>query len=206
MMPLLKYTSISALIFLLAACTGQQVKSTVDANVESQIIEIPAQAAKDFKVAIELMNQNKFDEALTAFENMTQDYPELSGPFANIGVIYSRQENWEKARDALKISVSKNTHNIKALNQLGLAHRHLGEFKQAEDAYLQAIKAVPNASQSYLNLGILYDIYMGQFVKASNYYQKYQSLQSEPNRQVAGWIVDINRRAGIKSQIAGDTP
>lgn len=206
MMQLLKFTSTVALIALLAACAGQQVKSTVDANVESNIIEIPTQAAIDFKSAIGFMNQNKLDDALAVFEKMTKDYPYLSGPFANIGVIHSRKGEWEKARDALLISANKNNRNIKVLNQLGLAHRHLGEFKQAESAYLNAIKAEPNTSQSYLNLGILYDIYMGQFVKASDYYQKYQRLQNEPDRQVAGWIVDINRRAGIKTQIAGDTP
>lgn len=206
MMQLLKFTSTVALLALLAACAGQQVNSTVDANVESNIIEIPTQAAIDFKIAIGLMNQNKLDDALVVFEKMTQDYPALSGPFANIGVIHSRNGEWEKARDALLISTKKNGKNIKVLNQLGLAHRHLGEFTQAESTYLSAIKAEPNTSQSYLNLGILYDIYMGQFVKASDYYQKYQRLQNEPDRQVAGWIVDINRRAGIKTQIAGDTP
>ncbi len=206
MMPLLKFTKISAFLLLLSGCAGQQVQTTVDANVESKIIEIPAQAASEFKIAISLMNQNKLAEALKAFEAMSQAYPDLSGPFANMGVIHSRQGNWEKARDALTLSVEKNKQNIKALNQLGLAHRHLGEFKEAEKAYLQAIQFAPSSSQSYLNLGILYDIYMGQFVKASNYYEKYQSLQNEPDRQVAGWIVDINRRAGIKSQIAGDAP
>jgi tetratricopeptide (TPR) repeat protein len=206
MMPLLRFTKVSSLLLLLAGCAGQQVQTTVDANVESQIIEIPDQAAKEFTLAIALMNQNKLDEALNAFESMSQAYPQLSGPFANLGVIYSRQGNWEEARDSLIVSTEKNNKNIKALNQLGLAYSHLGEFKQAEKAYLKAINAAPNMAQSYLNLGILYDIYMGQFVKASNFYEKYQSLQNEPDRQVAGWIVDINRRAGIKSQIAGDTP
>lgn len=202
---LLKFINIGVLL-LLAACAGKPVNTGVDANVESKIIEIPTQAARDFKAAIQLMNKNKLEQALTAFEKMTQEYPDLAGPFANIGVIYGRQGKWEKASEALEISVNKNNKNIKIINQLGLAYRHLGEFKKAEAAYLSAIEIAPNIPQSYLNLGILYDIYMGQFVKASNYYQKYQSLQVKPDRKVSGWIVDINRRAGIKSQIAGDTP
>jgi tetratricopeptide (TPR) repeat protein len=205
-MRLLKFINCAVLFSLLGACAGQQVNSTVDANVESKIIEIPEQAAADFKVAIGLMNQNKLSDALAAFEKMTKAYPELSGPYANIGVIHGRNGDWASARDALLISSQKNDKNIKVLNQLGLAYRHLGEFKQAESIYLDAIKRDASTAQSYLNLGILYDIYMGQFVKASDYYQKYQSLQNEPDRQVAGWIVDINRRAGIKSQIAGETP
>ena len=206
MMRLLKFINCAVLFSLLGACAGQQINSTVDANVESKIIEIPAQAAADFKMAIGLMNQNKLSDALAAFEKMTKAYPELAGPYANIGVIQGRNGDWESAKDALLTSSQKNDKNIKVLNQLGLAYRHLGEFKQAEATYLKAIKLDASMAQSYLNLGILYDIYMGQFVKASDYYQKYQSLQNEPNRQVAGWIVDINRRAGIKSQIAGDAP
>ena len=59
MMPLLRFTKITGLLVLLAGCAGQQVQTTVDANVESQIIEIPDQAAKEFTLAIALMNQNK---------------------------------------------------------------------------------------------------------------------------------------------------
>lgn len=205
MKPLLKFINVS-LCLLLTACAGNQVKTSVDANVESQVIEVPEQAAIDFTVAINLMNQGQLDQALTAFSAMTQAYPMLSGPFANMGVIYCHQEKWENATQSLTIAIEKNAKNLKALNQLGFAWRNMGKFKEAEKAYLQAIKVNPEFSESYLNIGILYDIYMGQFVKASDYYQKYQSLQSEPNRQVAGWIVDINRRAGIKSQIAGEAP
>lgn len=202
---LLKYINISICLFL-AACAGNQVKTSVDANVESQVIEIPKQAAKDFTVAIGLMNQGQLEQALTAFIAMTEAYPMLSGPYANIGVIYSRQEKWEEAVQALNTAVDKNPKNTKALNQLGFALRHQGDFDGAEKAYLKAIKVDSQFAESYLNIGILYDIYMGKFVKASDFYQKYQSLQTEPDRQVAGWIVDINRRAGIKSQIAGDAP
>jgi hypothetical protein len=53
-------------------------------------------------------------------------------------------------------------------------------------------------------VGILYDIYMGKFTKASAHYQKYQGMLASPDRKVAGWIVDINRRAGVKTQIAAE--
>jgi hypothetical protein len=50
-------------------------------------------------------------------------------------------------------------------------------------------------------------MYMGHFVKASQFYQQYQSLLDTPDRRIAGWIVDINRRSGImtkKTQIASE--
>jgi len=203
-MLLLKYTSLACLLLLLSACMGNQVKQQVAANVESQVIEIPAQAAVDFKLAIEHLNNSKLAQAQIILEKMTIDYPQLSGPFANLGVIYAQQKDWPKAQSVLEEGHVKNVKNIKILNQLGLVYRHSGQFDKAEKSYLKAIKAVPKDITAYINIGILYDIYMGKFVKASEYYQKYQGMLNEPDRKVAGWIVDINRRTGVKTQIAAE--
>jgi tetratricopeptide (TPR) repeat protein len=203
MMSLLKFTSSIVASLVLVGCFSGNVKTNVAANVESEEIEIPSQAATDFKLAIDFMNKSKPDEAKKAFTQMTVDYPTLSGPFANLGVIYSQENEWGKALEYLILAQSKNTKNVKILNQLGYVYRQQGMFSEAQSTYEKAIKTDANYADSYLNLGVLFDIYMGNLVKASNFYQKYQSLQSSPDRKVAGWIVDINRRAGIKTQVAG---
>jgi len=203
-MLLLKYTSLIAVLFGLSGCLSGNVKQQVSANVESQVIEIPAQAALDFKLAIGHLNDDKLAQAQTVLKKMTQDYPQLAGPYANLGVVYSRQKNWQEAQLVLERGHEKNGRNIKILNQLGFVYRQLGKFEQAERSYLAAIKEAPANATAYKNLGILYDIYMGQFVQASEYYQKYQGMMDKPDRKVAGWIVDINRRAGIKTQIASE--
>lgn len=209
MTSLLKFTSVTLGLLLLAGCFGgANVKQNVSANVESEVIEIPSKAADDFKIAIQLMNEEKVDQARVQFEKMTTEFPQLAGPFANLGVIYAKKKEWDKAEEMLEIASEKNKKNVKVMNQLGLIYRQQGKFNKAEAVYKKAIKTAPAESMSYKNIGILYDIYMGQFVKASEFYQKYQAMQSEPDRQVAGWIVDINRRAGIKpkAQIAAEAP
>lgn len=204
MMQLLKFISFIVLVSGLLACSHQLSKPIINANVNSNLVEIPDQAAQDFKNAISLINQQKLDEAIVAFELMIQAYPQLSGPYANLGAIYSQMKNWELAVNYLERAKAKNYRNYKILSQLGLAYRHMGEFKKAEEAYVQAINFEPNADFNYLNLGILYDIYMGDLSRAKIQYEKYQSLQSEPDRNVSGWIVDINRRSESAMQVAGD--
>ena len=201
----IKRAIVIALVTLVVGCSSGQVKPKIEANVKSEVIEIPAQAAVDFKKAIDLLNNDKLSNAENAFKKMIELYPQLAGPYANLGVIYSRQGKWAEAKDTLISGNNKNSKNIKILNQLGLVYRKSGDFSGAEKSYLAAISAKPNNAAAYLNLGILYDIYMGKFAKASGYYQKYQAMQTNPDRKVAGWIVDINRRAGIKTQIAGET-
>lgn len=209
-MPLLKFIKLGLVLSILSGCANNGlVKPSVDANVESNIIEIPSQAAEDFKVAIALMNENKLALAESHFLKMTEDYPNLSGSYANLGVIYSHNKEWDKAEEMLYQASVKNPKNVKVLNQLGFVYRQKGAFSKAETRYLQAVDVAPNDPAAYLNLGILFDIYMGQLVKASEYYQRYQNLQDKPDRRVAGWLVDINRRAGIKptkTQIASEAP
>ena len=47
------------------------------------------------------------------------------------------------------------------LNQLGIAYRQQGQFAKARDAYERAIALDPGYAAALLNLGILYDLYLG---------------------------------------------
>ncbi|MGI9294573.1 MAG: tetratricopeptide repeat protein, partial [Pseudomonadales bacterium] len=81
-----------------------------------------------------------------------------------------------------------------------LLHREQGEFKQAEKTFLQAIKIWPGYASIQLNLGILYELYMGEMQSALEHYQNYQQLQSEPDKTIAGWIIDLQRRIKVASR------
>ena len=198
----LKFINYLLVVLCLTGCFSGNVKKDVLANVESGIVNVPEEAAIDFKLAIKHMNANELAKAEMILLKMRNDFPFLSGSYANLGVVYSRQKKWKDAQSILLEGHNKNKNNIKILNQLGFAYRQNGEFKNAEAMYLKAIELMPKESSAYLNVGILYDIYMGYFLKASHYYQTYQAMQSQPDKKIAGWIVDINRRAGIKTQVA----
>ena len=51
--------------------------------------------------------------------------------------------------------------NAVAGNELGIVERKLGKFAEAEAAYQRAIAAEPNYAPAHLNLGVLYDLYLG---------------------------------------------
>lgn len=199
-----KFLVISSLIFLTACASSG--KKNITANVESEQIEIPAEAAQKFSVAIQSMGAGKTDLAEKQLIDITKQYPQLSGPHANLGVIYSQKKEWDKAEQSLNTAVERNKRNAKAYNQLGFVYRQKGKFKEAEAAYLKAISIDPKFQDAYLNMGILSDLYLGKMERAVKYYSKYQAMQGKPNRQVAGWLVDINRRLGVqakaKSQVA----
>ena len=81
-------------------------------------------------------------------------------------------------------------------NYLGLINRQAGDFQKAQEHYAQAILIDPAYSNAYRNLGILYDLYLGELHKALESYEQYQKLVDGQSKDqvVAKWIVDLKRR------------
>ncbi len=83
---------------------------------------------------------------------------------------------------------------VRALNREAIDLRQQGEFKRAESAYLRAIDKVEDYPLTHRNIGILYDLYLGQPEDALLHYSRYQSLTENRDRSVAGWIADLQRQ------------
>jgi hypothetical protein len=48
---------------------------------------------------------------------------------------------------------------------------------------------------AHRNIGILYDLYLGQPAVALEHYKKYLELTSDPDPGVDRWVVDLSRRS-----------
>jgi Flp pilus assembly protein TadD len=200
------FTSLLVLPYLLVACSGMPEKRPEHVNAQmSQAIDVPEQAAKSFQIAINLIADGKLDEAEKALTELTVAYPQLSGPYANLGIIYAKKGDLKKAEDLLKQALVKNEQNADTWNQLGVVYREDGKFKDARQAYERALKINPNMASAYFNLGILLDLYLGDIYNAADNYRKYQALTGNQDSSVAGWLVDIDRRLKSEGrQVASD--
>ena len=127
---------------------------------------------------------------------MTDSQPELAGPWVNLGQVYLKLDKEEEARLAFRKAIAANPANCAAYNQLGVLSRQMGDFAQAENHYLKCLSAQPDSADVYLNLGILYELYLGRLQEALGAYRQYQNLSVEPDRKVAGWVLDLERRTG----------
>jgi lipoprotein NlpI len=74
--------------------------------------------------------------------------------------------------------------------------RRQGDFASAERQYLACLAAQPDYRPAYLNLGILYELYLGRPGDALDAYRRYQMLAAEPDPRVTGWMQQIERRSG----------
>lgn len=151
-------------------------------------------------------NQEFYEEALASLKNgkteialelllqVSSDAPDKPYIFTNLGLAYFKLQKMDLAEQAFQEAVKRNDEDAVAHNHLGILHRHKGEFEEARKSYQRAIKVDSGYALAYLNLGILFDIYFQDIRQALQLYQKYQALNGEENKQVTGWIADIERQ------------
>ena len=153
--------------------------------------------ARLFDQAIAAMAAEEYVKAEVLLLEITDDQPELAGPWINLGQAYEALGQPEEARRAFEHAIQANPGNCNAYNELGVLSRQAGDFAGAEANYRACLQVRPDFKDAYLNLGILYELYLGKLEEALGAYKTYQSLAMEPNRKVQGWVVDLERRLGV---------
>lgn len=164
---------------------------------------VPKRAQQQFDQALEAMRLKQWSRAQATLKLLNADYPELSGPWLNLGITYLALDRPEQAEAAFTQAIAVNANNLDAYNQLAAMKRKTGEFRAAEALYKRALAVWPEHAQSHLNLGILYDVYMGELEEAQRHYRSYQALQPEPDPRVAGWLLDLQRQPAMMARAGG---
>jgi tetratricopeptide (TPR) repeat protein len=103
-----------------------------------------------------LAEQNKSAEAIDVFTKLSQDYPELPEPYNNVAVLYAAQGQYEKARQALEMSIR--THPAYAT-----AYENLGDVytKLASQAYDKALQLDSSNSNAQSKLALMKEMISG---------------------------------------------
>jgi tetratricopeptide (TPR) repeat protein len=166
---------------------------------------VPAEAVQQFAEALGMIKAGRTGDAEAQFKRMTVAYPELAGPHLNLGLLYLQGSRFPEAETAFKDALERNPASAVAGNELGITLRKLGKFTEAETAYQRTIAAEPNYAPAYLNLGVLYDLYLAEPQKALGQFEHYMQIAGE-NKQVAGWVVELRKRVGAAAQPAKKEP
>jgi Flp pilus assembly protein TadD len=82
----------------------------------------PRNAQARFLVAVVLMDMARDAQAVLAFTELTQDYPELPDPYNNLALLHARQGRLELARQALESALRNDPNHRAARSNLGQIH------------------------------------------------------------------------------------
>ena len=146
-----------------------------------------------YAYAIELIKRKDFNKAEDVLLNLEPTYknPDL---YTNIAIININKKNIDKAKTYIEKSIALNPNNYISQNVYGVVLRKMGKFDDAVKAYSTSISKNSDYADAYLNMAILYDIYIDSPKKALPYYEKYMAL-ADNDKNIKKWIVEVKRRA-----------
>jgi tetratricopeptide (TPR) repeat protein len=174
------------------ASTASGAARPVEAAPEAPV---NAKARQDYAQALHALRTGRMQEAEKMLHALAAREPELSGPRANLGLLYHRNGKPREAIAALKRAIDINPRRAVYHNELGILYREEGQFDNARRSYLRALELEPDYALAHRNIGILYDLYLQEPGKALEHYQRYQQLVPSESSTVSKWIIDLQQRS-----------
>lgn len=170
----------------------------VDSASKTPARPIPADTQRTYDLARQAMTAGRTAEAERGFTALTRSDPDLSGPYANLGLIHRSAGRTAEATASLQKAVSLSPQSAELHNQLGVTYRMAGSFDKAKASYEQAIALDPAYAPAVLNLGVLYDLYLWDGARALELYDRYLQLTPAGDDQVKRWVTDLRNRTARK--------
>ncbi len=145
-------------------------------RVDTYLKGRPKDARGRFLRGLILAEQNKPNDAIKVFTELTQDFPELPEPYNNLAVLYASQGQYDKARASLEMA-------IRAHPSYATAHENLGDIyaKMASQAYDKALQLDKSNTAARTKLNLIKDL----FPAGSRPGAKPAATQLEPSTKVA---------------------
>ena len=185
-------------VMILMACAGAVKENSLD----DPALVIAGNKQTEMKVRFEraLAHQNsgEHEEAKVIYKSLLSNDGALISPVFNLGVIAVHQTQLAEAKKYFEIVIKRNPNHKQSLNYLGYIARDYGAFDEAEVYYRRLLEIDQNDELAIRNLAILLDLYRGRLEEALVLYEKYQSLQAEPDPRVKDWIFDTRNRLKAK--------
>jgi tetratricopeptide (TPR) repeat protein len=104
------------------------------AQLDARLKTNPRDVQAKFKRATVLARLNRDDEAIAAFTELTQAYPELPEPYNNLAALYAKKGRYDEARIALETATKANPSYALAFENLGDLYLRLASesYKRAQ--------------------------------------------------------------------------
>lgn len=110
-------------------------------KVDAYLASKPRDPQMRFLKGMIQRNAGKQADAISTFNTLIEDYPELPEPYNNLAVIYAGQGQFDKARAALEMAVRTNPNYTTAYENLGDVYARLAAQAYSKTLQLDGTNA-----------------------------------------------------------------
>ena len=134
---------------------------------------------------------------------ITKNEKKLSGPWVMLAEIAMKKDDRKQAISHLNQAIKLNPQNVNAYIALASIQRLQGEFREAQNTLARSLALWPDFPEAHYNLGILYDTYLNEEIKAQKHLEAYLFLNKGNDHDALLWYVDLVDRTGVKKGFVG---
>lgn len=179
--------ALSFVILLYGCASSPEDTDSVTTSVSSSTKTRPA----EYAYAVQLMKRGNDIKAYEVLTKLADKYPNAD-TYTNLAIINLRRKQYELALGNIEKSISINGNSAISRNIYGLALKNTGKLTRAETEYNKSISIDPGYADPYLNIAILYDVFLNSPGKSIPYYEKYKEISG---KDIEKWLVEVKRRA-----------
>ena len=143
-----------------------------------------------FNQALVLEKEERWDEAVSAYQVAIRIKPQYVEALSNVGNVYRRQRKWGNAIAAYEKARQIKPQSAGLLNNLGVVYKEKGDCDQALVQYRQAIRLSPQHAEAHHNIGVVLKD-QGKLDEAAEAFQ--QALHLKPHYPNAHYHLGLIR-------------
>ena len=126
--------------------------------IEQPLIPQRLTANEYVDLGIAYRKEEKYQEAILAYQEAIKIDPVHEWAYNNIGYAYYCDQKYEESVKAYKQAIQVRPDHGWAYNGLGRAYNKLGQYQQAIDAFLSSTQVSPDNAEAFYNLAKAYAI------------------------------------------------
>lgn len=186
----LSLAALACLMFI--SCGNQQTipqKNSSNSAVQNQ--PLPANELKQFNAGLDDMQAKNYLAANQKLSPLAKKYPEYSGILLNLANCKLSLGETNEAELIVNKLNQIGAESPELENLKGLVATKRGQYKNAENFFLTAIKMRNNYASAHFNLALLYDIYYQDIQKAIAEYNQYLSSSNVEDVDTQNWVEEL---------------
>jgi tetratricopeptide (TPR) repeat protein len=165
---------------------------------DAETVLVMDQVRPDYEAAVRMLEEAQYEPGIALLLKVIEQAPGLTAAHIDLGIAYDRTGDLDRAQSSLNTALELSPQPA-AYNELGLVQRRKKDFAKARVSYEAALAQSADFQYAHKNLGILCDVYLGDYKCALEHYEAYSRIVPD-DAEVGKWIADIRNRRNQKEK------